>query len=130
MYSLTVRPKSSITKQAFATRQLCSIAALHHLASTQRGVKIAGKEVRGTASACDIVRGSRMDGDPGGRPSPPPSASAKRSLRTAIDGTPERPEPGRSRSTMTDHIDPTAPRPLQSSVQTSIRATAGMKLSP
>eukprot|EP00965_Chrysotila_dentata_P262869 6214694-Pleurochrysis_carterae.AAC.1 len=27
--------------------------------------------------------------------SPPPSASAKRSLRTAIDGTPDRPDPGR-----------------------------------
>eukprot|EP00965_Chrysotila_dentata_P026559 879930-Pleurochrysis_carterae.AAC.4 len=38
-----------------------------------------------------------MDGDAGDRPSPSPSASAKRSLRTAIDGTPDRPERGRSR---------------------------------
>eukprot|EP00965_Chrysotila_dentata_P252748 6210851-Pleurochrysis_carterae.AAC.1 len=38
-----------------------------------------------------------MDGDAGDRPSSPLSASAKRSLRAAIDGTPERPEPGRIR---------------------------------
>eukprot|EP00965_Chrysotila_dentata_P088608 2926156-Pleurochrysis_carterae.AAC.1 len=38
-----------------------------------------------------------MDGDARDRPPSPPAASAKRSLRAAIDGTPERPDPGRSR---------------------------------
>mmetsp|Transcript_22088 Transcript_22088/g.46658 ORF Transcript_22088/g.46658 Transcript_22088/m.46658 type:complete len:369 (-) Transcript_22088:103-1209(-) len=38
-----------------------------------------------------------MDGDAGDRPSSPPSVSAKRSLRAAINGTPERPDAERVR---------------------------------
>eukprot|EP00965_Chrysotila_dentata_P108598 3587283-Pleurochrysis_carterae.AAC.1 len=38
-----------------------------------------------------------MVGNVGDRPSSPLSASAKRSLRAAIDDTPERPEPGHIR---------------------------------
>eukprot|EP00965_Chrysotila_dentata_P000429 14412-Pleurochrysis_carterae.AAC.1 len=38
-----------------------------------------------------------MDVDAGKCPSPPAAGSAKRSLRTALDGTPDRPQPGRPR---------------------------------
>eukprot|EP00965_Chrysotila_dentata_P245015 6206305-Pleurochrysis_carterae.AAC.1 len=51
--------------------------------------------------ACDAVQlclRRRLDGNGGERPSSPAAQSATRSLRTAIDGTADRPEPGRARS--------------------------------
>eukprot|EP00965_Chrysotila_dentata_P130772 4323763-Pleurochrysis_carterae.AAC.1 len=63
-----------------------------------------------------------MDATAQSGPSEPPSASATRSLRVAIDGTPERLDPGRVREMTTAPLDPTEVRSLHSTWQTSIQA--------